>query len=64
MLRGIAMIARCHGPMHGKRNLRRACGSLHGLARAGAAHGSERKQANEKETAQESHAKRDGEWAR
>ena len=56
-----AMIVRRNGPMRNMRNRRRTRVLLHGLARAGAAHGKKREQTNDEETTQKSHAKQDDE---
>ncbi|WP_156992412.1 hypothetical protein [Paraburkholderia oxyphila] len=61
VFRGAAMIARHDDRVRGKRNRRQAGTSLHGLACARATHGEERKQPNEEETTQDSHAWRSGE---
>ena len=58
MLHDAAMSV-CRDFVRGKRDRRWDRASLHGLARAGAAHGKEREQASEEETAQERHAKQD-----
>lgn len=60
MFRDATTIACGQDLVRRRRKRRRPGPSLHGLAGAAAAHRKERKQANEEEATQESHAKRDG----